>query len=342
MKYSNFFKVLSLVIASSAFVACGGSQQTEAQQESTVVEKPKVSIKQVFEREVDQLGKFTATVEANVTNNISPKMATRIEKVLVEIGDRVKKGEIVAKMDAVNLTQAKLQMQNSEIEFNRTDELYKIGGTSKSEWDARKLAYSIAKNSYEDLLENTALVSPISGVITARNYDSGDMYTGMPLYIVEEITPVKLKVNVSEKLYTKVKKGMSVDVNLDVYGDEKFEGKISLIYPTLDPTTRTFPVEITIPNSNQKVRPGMFARVTFIYGTENRVVVPDIAIIKQQGSGNRYIYVVNNGVAEMKMVELGQRFGTEYEVISGINSEDTIVIGGQSRLTNGAEVEVVK
>lgn len=342
MKYSNFFKVLSLVVASSAFVACGGNQQTEAQQESTVVEKPKVTVKQVFESEVDQLGKFTATVEANVTNNISPKMATRIEKVLVEVGDRVKKGQIVAKMDAVNLTQAKLQMQNSEIEFNRTDELYKIGGTSKSEWDARKLAYSIAKSSYEDLLENTALVSPISGVITARNYDSGDMYTGMPLYIVEEITPVKLKVNVSEKLYTKVKKGMSVDVNLDVYGDEIFKGKISLIYPTLDPTTRTFPVEITIPNSNQKIRPGMFARVTFIYGTENRVVAPDMAVIKQQGSGNKYVYVVNNGVAEMKMVELGQRFGTEYEIISGLESGETVVIGGQSRLTNGAEVEVVK
>ncbi len=341
MKYSNFFKVLSVVIASSAFVACGSGQSAE-QQDSTVAEKVKVTVKQVFETEVEQLGNFTATVEANVTNNISPKMATRIEEVMVEVGDKVKKGEIVAKMDAVNLTQAKLQMQNSEIEFNRTDELYKIGGTSKSEWDARKLAYSIAKSSYEDLLENTALVSPISGVITARNYDSGDMYTGMPLYIVEEITPVKLKVNVSEKLYTMVKKGMDVDIKLDVYGDEIFKGKINLVYPTLDPTTRTFPVEITIQNSNEKVRPGMFARVTFVYGTEERVVVPDLAIIKQQGSGNIYVYVVNNGIAEMKMVELGQRFGTEYEVISGLNSGDNVVIGGQTRLTNGAEVEVVE
>lgn len=341
MRYSNFFKVLSIVVASSAFVACGSGQSAE-QQEGTVAEKAKVTVKQVFETEVEQLGNFTATVEANVTNNISPKMATRIQEVLVEVGDRVKKGEIVARMDAVNLDQAKLQMQNSEIEFNRTDELYKIGGTSKSEWDARKLAYSIAKSSYEDLLENTALVSPISGVITARNYDSGDMYSGQPLYIVEEITPVKLKVNVSEKLYTKVKKGMSVDVKLDVYGDEVFEGKISLVYPTLDPTTRTFPVEITINNSNEKVRPGMFARVTFVYDIEERVLVPDMAIIKQQGSGNRYVYTVSNGVASMKMVELGQRFGTEYEVVSGLNSGDVVVIGGQTRLTNGAEVEVVE
>ncbi len=341
MRYLNFFKVLSIVVASSAFVACGSGQSAE-QQEGTVAEKVKVTVKQVFETEVEQLGNFTATVEANVTNNISPKMATRIQEVLVEVGDRVKKGEIVARMDAVNLDQAKLQMHNSEIEFNRTDELYKIGGTSKSEWDARKLAYSIAKSSYEDLLENTALVSPISGVITARNYDSGDMYSGQPLYIVEEITPVKLKVNVSEKLYTKVKKGMSVDVKLDVYGDEVFEGKISLVYPTLDPTTRTFPVEITINNSNEKVRPGMFARVTFVYDIEDRVLVPDMAVIKQQGSGNRYVYTVSNGVAAMKMVELGQRFGTEYEVISGLSSGDVVVIGGQTRLTNGAEVEVVE
>lgn len=111
------------------------------------------------------------------------------------------------------------------------------------------------------------MLSPISGIVTARNYDSGDMYSGgNPIYTVEEIRPVKLMVNVSESLFTKVKKGHEVDIRLDVYGDEVFKGKVNLVYPTIDPATRTFPVEIKIANSDERVRPGMFARVTMSFG----------------------------------------------------------------------------
>ena len=98
------------------------------------------------------------------------------------------------------------------------------------------------------------MLSPISGIVTARNYDSGDMYSGgNPIYTVEEIRPVKLMVNVSESLFTKVKKGHEVDIRLDVYGDEVFKGKVNLVYPTIDPATRTFPVEIKIANSHERV-----------------------------------------------------------------------------------------
>ena len=100
------------------------------------------------------------------------------------------------------------------------DELHKVGGISKSTWDAKKLAYEISKSSYQNLLENTVLTSPISGLVTKRFYDSGDMYNGgTPIYVVEQIHPVKLMVNVSEVLYTKVKKGMDVDFQLDVFGN---------------------------------------------------------------------------------------------------------------------------
>ena len=153
---------------------------------------------------------------------------------------------------------------------------------------------------------------------------------------------MKLKVNVSESLFTQIKKGMEVDVKLDVYGDEVFKGKVSLVYPTIDPSTRTFPVEIAIANANQRVRPGMFARVTFSYGTANHVVVPDKAVVKQTGSGDRYVYVYNNGTIEFKKVELGRRLGTEYELIDGVASGDNVVTEGHSRVVNGGKAEVVK
>ena len=153
-----------------------------------------------------------------------------------------------------------MQLENKRLEFNRADELYKVGGTSKSEWDALKMALEVQETAYKNLMENTTLVSPINGVVTARNYDNGDMYSGgNPVLVVEQITPVKLMINVSETYFTKVKKGAPVSVKLDVYGDEEFAGKISLVYPTVDAATRTFPVEIKLENKDQRVRPGMFA-----------------------------------------------------------------------------------
>lgn len=297
----------------------------------------------VTARPVEQIQEYTATVEAEVKNNIAPSSPVRIDKIFVEVGDHVSKGQKLVQMDAANLKQTKLQLDNQEVEFNRIDELYKVGGASKSEWDAAKMVYDVKKTAYQNLLENTSLLSPISGVVTARNYDSGDMYSGgNPVLTVEKITPVKLLINVSEVYFTKVKKGAPVNVKLDVYGDEAFEGKISLIYPTIDPSTRTFQVEIQLPNQNQKVRPGMFARASLNFGTEENVVVPDLAIVKQAGAGDRYVYVYKDGKVTYNKVELGRRMGAEYELKSGVPNNSQVVIAGQTRLINGTEVEVEK
>ena len=313
----------------------GAAEKTE--------EKPKVKLADVTARPVEQIQEYTATVEAEVKNNIAPSSPVRIDKIFVEVGDHVSKGQKLVQMDAANLKQTKLQLDNQEVEFNRIDELYKVGGASKSEWDAAKMAYDVKKTAYQNLLENTSLLSPISGVVTARNYDSGDMYSGgNPVLTVEKITPVKLLINVSEVYFTKVKKGAPVNVKLDVYGDEAFEGKISLIYPTIDPSTRTFQVEIQLPNQNQKVRPGMFARASLNFGTEENVVVPDLAIVKQAGAGDRYVYVYKDGKVTYNKVELGRRMGAEYELKSGVPNNSQVVIAGQTRLINGTEVEVEK
>lgn len=101
------------------------------------------------------------------------------------------------------------------------------------------------------------------------------MYSGgNPIFTVEQIRPVKLFVNVSESYFTQVKKGNEVDIKLDVYGDEVFKGKVSLVYPTIDATSRTFPVEIKIANTDERVRPGMFARATMNFGTKITLSAP--------------------------------------------------------------------
>lgn len=339
MKTSQVLNIVPAAILATLISCSGEKKQTE----TVTNEKVQVKVENVSAQNVEQLSEFTATVEANITNNIAPQSPERIEKLFVEVGDQVKAGQKLAQMEATNLTQAKVQLDNLETEFKRIDELYKVGGASKSAWDAQKTSLDVARTSYKNLQENTQLISPINGIVTARNYDNGDMYSGgNPIFTVEQIRPVKLMINVSESFFTKVKKGMDVDVKLDVYGDDVFKGKVSLVYPTIDPTTRTFPVEIKIVNNDEHVRPGMFARVTMNFGTVMHVVAPDQAIVKQSGAGDRYIYVYKDGKVSYNKVELGRRMGNKYEIISGVADGDQVVVTGQNRLTNGMEVEIIK
>ncbi len=308
---------------------------------TTVEEKPQVRLETVNVQPVPQTQEFTATVEADIVNNILPSMPLRIEKIYVEVGDEVKAGQLLVQMDSANLKQSKTQLDNIRLEYDRQVALYEVGGTSKQALDAQKTQLDVAMTSFDNLKENTQLLSPIDGIVTARNYDNGDMYGGDPVLTVQKIKPVKLMINVSEGFYTQVKPGMEVKIRLDVYKDEEFTGKVSLVYPTIDAGTRTFPVEIELANKDMRVRPGMFARVTVNFGTEQRVVLPDLAVVKQTGSGDRYVYVYNDGKVDFVKVELGRRTGTKYEVISGVPDGARVVVAGQSRLTNGSEVTVV-
>ena len=335
----------TIIIASAAVLAAGcgnnaGKKAVEAQVAQEAV--PSVSVVEVSAREVPQTATYTSTVQPYVKNNIAPQMAGRITKINVEIGDFVKKGQVLAEIDKAQLQQAQLQLHNQEVELERLRALYDAGGLSKSDLDAIELSYNVTKTQVENLLENTVLCSPIDGVVTARNYDAGDMYTmSMPIYTVEQIKPVKLLVGISESDYTKVKKGDAVEITVDALPGQTFTGKVGKIYPTVDAATRTFLVEIVVPNNGNVLRPGMFARVTVTFGVNNNVVIPDVAVVKQQGSGERFVYILNeDGTVSYQKIELGRRMGTEYEVLSGINDGAKVVTGGQIRLKDGVEVSV--
>ena len=340
----TIFRTLMLAGAVIVAAGCGSNttKTTAAPEVEVTVADPTVSVVEVFTQKVPQEAVYTSTVQAYVKNNIVPQAGNRIKKINVEVGDFVKKGQVLAEMDMTQLHQAELQLMNNEIEYSRLKGLFDAGGLSQSDLDAIELAYMVSKTQYENLLENSILRSPINGVITARNYDVGDMYAmSSPLFTVEQIVPVKLLVGVSESDYAKVKVGDSVVVTADALPGLKFYGKINRIYPTVDPATRTFTVEVKIDNNYKTLRPGMFVRATINFGTNNNVVIPDVAVVKQQGSGERFVYVLNeDGTVTYQKVVLGRRMGAEYEVLEGLENGAKIVTGGQIRLKDGIKVVV--
>lgn len=333
----------TLLITASAIVmmSCGQSQQQNTQH---VAETPKVTVATVNAEYVSQLSVYPTTIEADIVNNIAPQSSARISKIYVEIGDKVEAGQTLAKMDEVNLEKSRLQLINDSIEFGRIEQLHEIGATSQSDYEAMSLKYDVSKKTYKNLLENTVLKSPISGVVTARNYDEGDMYAmAQPLFVIQKINPVKMLINISESKYSQIKKGMEVDITTEAYGDQVFKGVVDLIHPTINAMTHTFSVEVKFANNDLTLRPGMFARVTVNWGDNFNVVIPDRSVMKQVGSGEQFVYVLNpDGTVTYTVIELGRRMGNRYEVISGLEDNSTVVLTGQTRLKNGIAVEVVK
>ena len=178
------------VVTAIALVSCN-SKKDVAKENKEGGKLPLIEIAEVSAREVSQESVFTGTVEADVVNNIAPQQPSRIKDIKVDVGDHVKKGDVLVTLDKSSLEQIKVQLENAKDEYERTDKLYKAGGASKSEWDARRMQYNVTKTTYENLVENTTLISPISGIVTARNYDMGDMYSGaQPVLVVAQIKPV--------------------------------------------------------------------------------------------------------------------------------------------------------
>ncbi len=323
--------------------ACTGGKSDNAKPANDTDETPIVKVQTVYQENVAQTSEYSATVEPFKSNNISSMTGNRIKRILVDVGSRVSAGQALVILDDVNIDQQKIQMANLKRDLRRAEELVKIGGGTQQTVDQLRSQYDTYARSLRNMQENTVLTCPISGVVTAKNFNNGDVPSGMPILVVEQIQPVKVVVNVVETELPKVKVGMPASIKFDTYGDEVFTGRVHIISPTVDPATRTFQVEVTIPNADSRVHSGMFARVTFNYGSSSSVVVPDRAIQKQTGSAVRYVYVLNaNGTVSFREVTLGRRLEDRYEVTGGLAGGATVVVSGQSRLADGAKVRVEK
>jgi len=339
-------KVLILFGAAAALClsACNsGKSSSDAAGADSETEARKVSVVTTAKEDINHNSVYPSTVQANVVNNIASQTSGRIRKLNVEVGDFVSAGQVLAELDRVSLDQAAIQLKNNETEYNRVKALLEEGGISQSDYESIELSYKVSKSSYDNILENTILRAPVSGVVTARNYDKGDMYAiSTPIYTVQQITPVKLLVGVSETDYTKVKAGDEVTLTVDAIPDRTFEGKIVRIYPVIDAASHTFNAEVQVKNADRTLRPGMYAKVSINLGKTHNVVVPDTAVIKQQGSGVRTAFVVDSeGKAEIRIVTLGSHFDGKYEILSGLEEGERVIVKGNSSLKAGDKVEVI-
>ncbi|MBQ5609436.1 MAG: efflux RND transporter periplasmic adaptor subunit [Rikenellaceae bacterium] len=335
--------VLATVVAVSlSMVGCGGKKEQSVE----VIQPEKVLIKtaEAISAPVGQLVEVSANIQPYKQNSITPAVqGVRIDQILVDVGHHVSKGQLVATMDPIQYNQANTQLLSLEADLARMTPVFEAGGISAQQLDAMKTQVAIQRDVVANLKKNIELRSPISGVVTARNAEAGDMFANMPILQIMQINPLKITASISEKYFSKVKMNMPVEIATEVLPDEKFMGKVSLIYPAMDAATRTFTVEITIPNAGNKLRPGMFARAIFNLGEVESVLVPDVAIKRQAGTNERAVFVVKaDGTVERRVVELGRQIEKNYVILSGLNAGEQVSVTGLSKLDDGTAVEISK
>ena len=337
-------------IAALLATACQGPAKQQDNATETVKTEQVRSLK-MEAVEIDRKVELPATLNAGEEVHLAPASPGRIEAFKVDVSDVVKKGDILVQMDRTQLLQTELQLKNYETEYNRAKILYEAGSYSKQNYDQIKTQYEVAKTNVDYLRTNTILRAPFSGIVSGKYFENGEMYSGSPIASIGkaavlslvEIDKLKTTIAIPESYYPLVKKGMTADITSDVYPGQQFKGTVHIVYPIVNPTSRTFDVELEIDNREQILRPGMFARVALSVGKAETVIVPDYAVLKMQGSNERYIFVVENGKARRIVVKIGDRFNDRVEIVSEqLQPGMELITEGQGRLNDGVSVQVVK
>lgn len=293
---------------------------------------------------------YPATISAAQEAHVAPIQPGQIRKIHVEVGDNVQKGKLLIEMDATQLNQTRVQYYDAKRDLQRMDSLIKYGSIAQQMYDKAKLQYEVLASALKTLEENTLITAPFSGVITGKYFNDRENFTGVApqlgvsaILTIMQIDELKVEVNISERYFPQIREGMETKLETNIYPDKTFTGKIKTIYPTIDATTKTFKVEIRVANHQQKLRPGMFARVQINFGETDAIVIPANALLKQEGTNNRYIFVYENGIAKRIEVEQGSRFNDKIEIISTESLKGkTLINSGHTGLIDGAPVTIVE
>ena len=332
-----------IMMAAIALVGCNGANNQTTTTETTEEQKAvAVKVCTAEAASVDITEVYTSEILPYKQNDITPAaQGLHIDEIKVDVGDRVRKGQVVVTLDQTSLKQLELNLATVQDTYNRMKPVHEAGGVSDQQIIELENTLSLQKEMVENMRKNSVITSPISGVVTARNFENGDLFAAAPILHIMQIDKLKVMANVSEQYYTSVKVGQKVDITVDIFPGEVFEGKVSRINPALDARTRTFGVEITIPNSKERLRPGMYARATFNMGSRQGVLVDDVAVQKQAGSSERFVYVIKDGVAEFRLIRDGRRVGNKVDIIEGLEPGEQVATTSFVRLTNDAKVEII-
>ena len=332
-------KVFIYVLAAVAMMACSKETTTTEEEERVEQVSTKVLHTQQIEREIS----VSTNLQGYLTQNVAPSLTGKIEHIYCEVGDKKSAGQDLVRMDQTQYKTTKISLGNLEIEKNRIEQLLKSGSATQQQYDQITAQYNSTKEQLEFLEQNTYVKAPFSGVISAKNYEDGELYSGQAIVVLTQIDKLKALVAVPETYFPRFKPGMKLTLTSEIYPEQEFPATVEVIYPTIDASSHTFQVKIVVPNGKNLLRPGMYVTTTIGLGKTNAIVAPYQAVEKLVGANDRYVFINENGRAKRVGVELGQRFDQDIEIIAPeiVDGVEMVVVG-QHKLVDGVKINVVE
>ena len=339
MKKFSFLMVCALAVFAAS---CNGSQK-KGQDTGEKVREELVETTILKPVEVMRTIDVSTTVEGYQKMSVAPSVTGRIEHIFVDVGSRVSRGANLVRMDQQQYNTTKLTFANLTLELGRLEALVATGAVSQQTFDQTKLSYEQTKENLRFLEENTFVKAQFPGVISAKNYEDGELYSGQAILELTQINTLKALMPIPETYYPRVKAGMKVDIRSEIYPEAVFPASVEVVYPTIDPATHTFTVKVRIPNGDERLRPGMYVHSSLEMGSSTALLIPYQAVQKLTGANDRYIYLNDGGVAKRVFVQMVQRFDDKIELISDEVREGVeVVTTGAEKLVNGCRLNISK
>ena len=350
------FALLGL-LATTGAAACVTDNEPVAQD---VVSRAPVAVDTAIAEIVEVPLVSTATGSAEPWRRVSPgtKLLGRVSEVLAREGDRVEEGQLLATLESRDLeaavvqarasvTMAEANLENAEAQHRRMIDLHEQKSVTDKNLEDATAGFRVARASLELARANLAAAevtisyaevhTPVSGWVITRLVETGDMSApGAPMFVIEDLSRIKVRVTVPEAEVTSLEVGSSADVFIEVLG-EKREAKIDRIMPAGDRATRTFAIQLLLNNPDGAIRSGMFARVEFTHGKRAALIVPETAIVRR-GQLEGILVVGSEGAAHLRWVKLGRHLDTGVEVLSGLETGDRYLTSPPANVGDGAPV----
>lgn len=341
-------KVIGITVTAIAVIIAlllHNKAQIAAKSKNDKIEAFPVTITTVGNENVSNTLVLVGTITANNDVAIVSEAAGRVTGVYARVGDYKSAGSVLFQLDSeLKLAAFKTAESNynkTKKDFERYEVLFKNNSVTDAQYENAKLAYQAAEGQYvfaKREYSDTKITTPISGIVTAKMVDIGNYVNkGVPVANVVDISKLKVKLNVAEKDAFKLKNGDEVHVSTDVYPGIEFKGRIESISSKGD-DAHTYPVEITLPNSKENpLRAGMFGKIEFVSIKDSKsLVIPREALV---GSiKDAQVFIVNNGIAQLRNVTIGSAFESFLEIKSGISQGEQIVVSGQNNLQDNDKV----
>ena len=341
-KYIPIFIALSLLV-------------TGCQEKSSVKEQSKVAVKVTLLRQgsdpLHAIG-YSGTLDANTAVNLSFQVSGTILNIPVEMGDYVKKGQLIAQIDPTTYQNqynaAKAQAELARENYQRILEVYKKGSIAEIKMLEAKYNYeqanSQAKAAYQNL-EHTRIIAPFSGFVGSKNLSSGDLANpGQIVLQLLDITTVKASVTIPNDEINKYKKGDSAIITVDSFKIEKFEGFVDEVSVISNPGNPAYALKVNIPNPDRQLKPGMVCNVYLANAsTAKPILIVPVQSIQIDEKGNHFAYIADDsGTATRKEVTTGTLYKNGIEVSSGLQNGDKLIISGYHKLTDGTPISIVE